>query len=178
MVDTSRQEAWPVGCDGRAQGASLLSTRRLANSPSGLACFSARPVRKASCWAPLPQPLPCFSVRPFRKLARRAGLHLTWHLFVFNRSAPAPVKRSVYSVVRPEVFNGRACSSCDCGISIIGGAMHNAWVDICEVRRFVVRRLSSTQLCVGGEISLTRRKRRLCAVCVGTRSLTAIHGKT
>jgi hypothetical protein len=48
---TRVREPRPVECDGRAQGASLMSTRRLSYSPQGPACFSARSVsRRASCW--------------------------------------------------------------------------------------------------------------------------------
>ena len=75
-----------VECDGRAQGASLLSTHRLAYCPYGLACFSARPVRRTSCWT---SAAPRASQHDRSKEAgcgehnARAGLNL----FVFNRSA-------------------------------------------------------------------------------------------
>ena len=75
-----------VECDGRAQGASLLSTHRLAYCPYGLACFSARPVRKTSCWT---SALRRASQHDRSKEAgcgkhnARAGLNS----FVFNRSA-------------------------------------------------------------------------------------------
>ena len=75
-----------VECDGRAQGASLLSTHRLAYCPYGLACFSARPARKTSCWT---SALRRASQHDRSKEAgcgkhnARAGLNL----FVFNRSA-------------------------------------------------------------------------------------------
>ena len=117
-----------VECDGRAQGASLLSTHRLAYCPYGLACFSARPARKTSCWT---SALRRASQHDRSKEAgcgkhhARAGLTCSFSTGQLVVSDKLPVRR--LSAARPEVFNGcmqlrlRHLDQC------------SAWVKICEV---------------------------------------------